>query len=579
MTSVITLVVIGLLSGIVTGLSPCVLPVLPVVLTTSAAGPVVSPDLAVDSRESRLRPYWVIAGLVTSFAIFTLLGSALLAALGLPQDFLRTVGIVSMIVVGVGFLVPAVSHWLERPFSRLPHVDPRRQTSAFMFGAVFGLVFVPCAGPVLATITVVAASKSIGWQLVILTVSFALGVALPLLAFALAGQRMTARVAALRTRLPLIRRITGVVLIATALAVAFNVTDVLQRSVPGYVSALQNSLEGSASAKSALAQVSGRSLTQTSSLGSAMSFDDCSYDPSHLHNCGPAPALTGIDAWLNTPGNKPLSIAALRGRVVLVDFWTYSCINCQRTLPYVEAWDKAYRKMGLTIIGVHTPEFAFEHVVSNVKSQSAALGVHYPVAIDNEYKTWNAYRQEYWPAHYLIDASGIVRQVHYGEGEYGTTEALIRTLLKQRGHSSLPQTTKVAPMAVTAGTTPETYLGSERGSSYANSSVNAGHATTYVMPSYVSDDLVGLGGTWTVTPQHIDAGAKAALKLNFYAGHVYLVLGGSGSVTVDGPGRMRQVLQVSGAPTLYQLWHGDPQRSMLTLHFTPGVAAYSFTFG
>jgi cytochrome c biogenesis protein CcdA/thiol-disulfide isomerase/thioredoxin len=579
MVIVITLVVIGLLSGIVTGLSPCILPVLPVVLTTSAAGPVIDPSISVDSRESRSRPYFVIAGLVTSFAVFTLLGSALLAALGLPQDFLRTIGIVSMIAVGVGFLVPAVSHWLERPFSRLPRVDPKRQGSAFLFGAVFGLVFVPCAGPVLATITVVAASKSIGWQLVVLTFSFSLGVALPLLAFALAGQRMTARVAALRTRLPIIRRVTGVVLIATALAVAFNVTDALQRNVPGYVSALQKTLEGNATAKNALDRVSGRSPDQRSALGSSMSFDDCSTDPSHLHNCGPAPAFAGIDAWLNTPGNKPLSVASLRGRVVLVDFWTYSCINCQRTLPYIEAWDKAYRKMGLTVIGVHTPEFAFEHVVSNVKSQSAALGVQYPVAVDNNYKTWNAFNQQYWPAHYLIDGSGIVRQVHYGEGEYATTEALIRTLLKQRGHATLPATTSVSGLSVTTRTTPETYLGSDRGQSYVNTSISPGRASTYVMPTSVPDDAVGLGGTWTVGPQHIDAGAKAALKLNFIAGHVYLVLGGRGTVTVDVPGEATHAIRVGGAPTLYELWQGAPTRSMLTLHFSPAVSAYSFTFG
>ena len=577
----LTLIAIGLLSGIVTGLSPCVLPVLPVVLTTSAAGPVIDPDAPVDSRQSRARPYFVIGGLVTSFAVFTLIGSALLAALGLPQDFLRTIGIVGMVLVGIGFLIPAVSHWLERPFARIPQTDPRRQSSAFLFGATFGLVFVPCAGPVLATITVVAASKSIGWQLIVLTVAFAIGVAIPLLAFALAGQRMTVRIAALRKRMPLIRKVTGVVLITTAVAISFNVTDVLQRAVPGYVSALQNKLEGSAAAKQALDSVRGVKSTTTAATNSAvMSFDQCANDPSHLHNCGPAPELTGLNGWLNTPNNAPLTLKSLRGRVVLVDFWTYSCINCQRTLPYVEAWDKAYRSMGLTIIGVHTPEFAFEHVISNVKSQAAALGVKYPIAIDNNYATWNAYSQQYWPAHYLIDATGTVRQVHYGEGEYASTESLIRQLLKERSTvHALPTMTSVHGLSITAGTTPETYLGSDRGQSYANSGVQAGVPAAYTMPAGLSSGSVGLGGVWTIQPQYILAGKDAKLALHYYAAHVYLVLGGKGTVTLADPHSRAKVIQVSGAPTLYELRSGTAVDSTLTLTFTPGVQAYSFTFG
>jgi thiol-disulfide isomerase/thioredoxin len=155
-------------------------------------------------------------------------------------------------------------------------------------------------------------------------------------------------------------------------------------------------------------------------------------------NCGKAPNFAGVTAWLNTPGGKPLSLAALRGKVVLVDFWTYSCINCQRTLPHVEAWYREYAKDGFVVVGVHTPEFAFEHVVSNVRAQAAALGVHYPVAVDDDYATWNAYSNQYWPAAYLIDANGHVRHVHFGEGDYPGTGQLIRELLQQAhpGHPS-----------------------------------------------------------------------------------------------------------------------------------------------
>jgi thiol-disulfide isomerase/thioredoxin len=285
-----------------------------------------------------------------------------------------------------------------------------------VLGLALGVLYVPCAGPILAAITVVGATHRVGLTAVILTAAFAVGTAVPLLAVAVAGGQLSGRVAALRRRAPRIRQAGGAVLVAIAVAIAFNAFAGLQRDVPGYSTALQ----GSGKIRNQLNALTGEPHTTLSK---------CNSTATTLVNCGPAPNFKGITQWLNTAGGKPLTIASLRGKVVLVDFWTYSCINCQRTLPHVEAWYSTYAKDGFVVVGVHTPEFAFEHVVSNVRDQAAALGVRYPVAIDDNYATWNAYSNQYWPADYLIDAKGNVRHVHFGEGDYATTESLIRQLL------------------------------------------------------------------------------------------------------------------------------------------------------
>lgn len=561
MQVVLTLVLIGLLSGVVTGLSPCVLPVLPVVLSTSAAG--------AEGVATRWRPFVVIGGLVTSFAIATLAGSALLNLLGLPQDFLRWLGIVVLVVVGLGLLFPAIGHVIERPFARLPQRALNREGSAFLLGMSFGLVFVPCAGPVLAAITVLSATSGVNAQLVVLTVSFAIGVALPLLGFAVAGQRMGERIRAVRGRAMVLRRVTGAVLIATAVALTLNVTESIQRYVPGYVAAVQDRIEGGKGAREALDALANRPVA---AHGSAQTFDQCAEDPSKLHDCGPARELVGIQDWLNSPA---LDLKDLRGRVILVDFWTYSCINCQRTLPYITKWDAQYRDKGLTVVGVHSPEFAFERVVDNVAENAARLGVEYPIAIDNAFSTWQAWDQRFWPAHYLIDQSGEVRQVHYGEGAYDQTEQLIRQLLGMGPVGSA----SAAPAQSTADRTPETYLGYDRAQSVVNLKASAFDTEADYTAPRIGRDQVALDGQWTVEGQRVVAGENASIILRYYAHDVHLVLGGEGTVVLDEGSSGVSTVKVSGAPTLYDLTAHAPQQRTLELRIPPGVSAYAFTFG
>ena len=591
------LLVIGLVGGLITGLSPCILPVLPVVFAGSAvnvprvsSGPAVGDDehhrdggsaVLVQAPASvgvTARPFLIIAGLVVSFSVFTLAGTALLTALHLPQDLLRISGLAILAAVGLGLLIPRFGDALERPFARFPKRAVNRDGSAFVLGLGLGVLFVPCAGPVLTAITVVSASGQIGLSAVVLTVAFAVGAALPLLAFALAGDLAGKRVRAFREHANRVRQVSGVVLIATAVLLAFNITDRVQRLVPGYTDTLQSSLARNQGVQDQL-----RTVTQPDSVSSAAGeLADCSDGATELQTCGPAPEITGITSWLNTPSGKPLSLAGLKGHVVLVDFWTYSCINCQRTIPHLQAWNSAYKGAGLVTIGVHTPEFSFERVPSNVESGAADLGVTWPIAIDNDFATWNAYDNRYWPAEYLIDARGVIRHVHFGEGEYAETEGLIRTLLSDaKSPAVLGNATSVPDQTPrNRAQTPESYLGYERMSNSANDAIRGDISSVYTVPDPLPRDSLAFGGSWTIGKQSAHAGDQARLVLHFDAKNVFLVLGGSGSIAVRVDGGPSRAFAVGGAPRLYKIVSdASAGTGTLTIDVPPGLDAYAFTFG
>jgi thiol-disulfide isomerase/thioredoxin len=359
------------------------------------------------------------------------------------------------------------------------------------------------------------------------------------------------------------------VLIVMAVAIAFNTFQGLEREVPSYSAALQ----GSAAVRSELNGLTGAHVT---------SLTDCKPGATVLQNCGPAPNFKGITGWLNTPGGHPLTMSQLRGKVVLVDFWTYSCINCQRTLPHVEAWYRTYARDGFVVVGVHTPEFEFEHVESNVRTEAAALGVHYPIAIDDNYDTWNAYDNEYWPADYLIDAQGNVRYVNFGEGDYGTTEHMIRELLTDAHPAlGLPPPTNVPNLTPTGQMNPETYVGYERLQYLTPSAVVArNRPASYRFPAKLPLGGLGLSGTWTENAQEATAGPGAEMELGFLAKDIYLVLGGQGTVGVTINGRPAATIKVGGVPGLYTLYKGGTTSTgTLLLRVSPGVQAYDFTFG
>jgi cytochrome c biogenesis protein CcdA/thiol-disulfide isomerase/thioredoxin len=572
---VVELIVIGFFAGIVCGISPCIVPVLPVILVAGATGPTgdraPAGGLAVVVRA---RPVSVVAGLVVSFSLLILGGSEAISALGLPQGFLRDAGITLLVVVGLSFVFPPLSTLLERPFARIGARQPDGEAGGFVVGLALGLVFVPCAGPILTAITLAGAKHSVSWTAVLLTVAFGIGVAIPLLIVAVAGRELVQRARMLRRHGTRVRRISGVVVLVMALTIALNTFSGLQKDLPGYSTAGQSGSR----IRRQLATVEGED--KAPKVGVA-DLAKCSSTATTLIDCGRAPNFTGIVSWLNTPGDRPLSLTQLRGKVVLVDFWTYSCINCQRTLPHVEAWYRDYAKDGLVVVGVHTPEFNFEHVVSNVRSESASLGVHYPVAIDNNYATWDAYDNEYWPADYLIDARGDVRHVSFGEGGYADTERLIRQLLST-AHPAvrLGPGTDVANQTPTEEMSPETYVGYQEEQYIVNPTLTRNAPATYQLPSSVPLGALALSGTWTENAQEATAGSDAALKLGFLAKDVYLVMGGSGTVHIAINGIPTKTIRVAGVPKLYTLFQASSTTTAtVSLTVPPGVEAYDFTFG
>lgn len=600
----ITLIFLGLVGGLITGISPCILPVLPVIFLSggaqgarpvgaAAAGQPVgaagrtqrvasaagAKPAASESPSAGIRPFLVVLGLAISFSVFTLLGSIVLSALPVPQDIIRWVGLAFVVLIGIGMIVPRFQHVLEKPFSRLPQRQVGTDRGGFLLGLVLGTVYVPCAGPVLAAITVAGATGRIGGDTVVLTVAFAIGTATPLLIFALAGRRVAERVRAFRTRQRGIRVAAGVVVLALAVALAFNATDAIQRAIPDYTAALNHDLQSGGST-SALGAAAGQGTTTNQSLAS------CEQEASFtvattLRDCGTAPKFAGISGWFNTANDQPVTLASLKGKVVLVDFWAYSCINCQRAIAHVEQWYKTYSSVGLAVIGVHTPEYAFEHVASNVKAGAGRLGITYPVALDDDYATWNAYGNNSWPADYLIDAKGAIRHVSIGEGDYAGLEGMIRTLLTDaKPGVTLPPETRVKDTTPTdQSQTPETYLGTQRATNDSSTPALAAGTHTYTAPKTVAANTFALGGTWAGAKESLTSGSGATVTLAYTASKVYLDVGGTGTITSTVDGRSTTTT-VSGAPDIYTVVDASSVHTgQVTIRLSPGLAVYSFTFG
>jgi cytochrome c biogenesis protein CcdA/thiol-disulfide isomerase/thioredoxin len=546
---------IGFLAGVVTAISPCVLPVLPILLAGSA------------TDDEPRRPYAIVAGLAASFTVFTLAAAWLLDQLGLPETFLRNLALVLLFVLAASLLIPQLGLLLERPFARLGRRSGRNLGGGFLLGASLGLVFVPCAGPVLAVITVSAASMDVGLETVGLTIAYALGAAVPMLAVALGGQR-AAR--ALRPRAQQLRVAAGVLIAASALAIVFHLDTKAQTAIGDYTNYLQEKFERTPTAQRAL------DALRKGTDGAARA---ASPHGKELADYGAAPDFQRISHWLNTPGERALTMRGLRGKVVLIDFWTYSCINCLRTLPHVTAWYDRYGPSGLVVVGVHSPEFVFEHDLSNVRGASKRLGVDYPVALDNDFGTWNAYGNQYWPAEYLIDRRGHVRHAHFGEGEYMQTEGLIRRLLAEKPGTTLPAAVPKPDRTPHELVTPESYLGYQRLDRYAGLPVQEDKPARYAFPRVLALNELAYSGGWTVRPQRIVAGSAARLRLHFQAQRVYLVLAGQGRVERLVDGRPAGTIAVDGERLYTILSLPEPAEAVLELRFSSGLSAYAFTFG
>ena len=538
----VLLIGIAFLAGLVTAISPCVLPVLPIVFAGGASG------------GGRRRPVAIVAGIVVAFTTSLLALAWLLRTLGLPQDLLRNIAIGLLFVVAAMLIFPQFAVLIERPLSRLSRRPAGDLGGGFLLGLSLGLVFVPCGGVIQGYIAAQSASiGDIGFKTVAITIAYALGVALPMLvianrAHAAVGLRV------FREHAQTIRVALGVLVAASGLAIVFHADRTLQTKIPNYTDFFQ---------------AAEKSCYSREHLGYR-----CVHEQGHLADVGTAPDFHGITDWFNS---EPLTMRELRGKVVLVDFWTYSCINCLRTLPHLRAWWKEYRRAGLVIVGVHTPEFAFEAVPHNVDEATKQLGVTWPVALDPHYATWKAYNNEYWPAEYLIDRQGRIRHQHFGEGEYANTERLIHELLGEPGRPRA----ELADMTPTELTTPETYLGYQHQlANYAGSTPVPDRTARYASPKNLPQNGWALSGRWKLGAEHTTAGRDAELGLHFHAQDVYLVMGGHGRVSVSAGGHDLGTIPVEGISRLYTVL-STPHLldAQLRLRFTPGISVYSFTFG
>jgi thiol-disulfide isomerase/thioredoxin len=458
--------------------------------------------------------------------------------------------------------------------------------SAVILGVATGLLWAPCAGPILGIIFTAAALQGASFNTTLLLLAYALGAATSLALALLVGGKVFARMKKSLGASERIRQVLGVLVLVGVGAIAFGLdTRVLSK----LSSAQTASLESGLARKLGASQQMDEAKVRTNAAGELV-----------LPALGMLPTLDGLGPWFNS---QPLTNQQLRGKVVLIDFWTYSCINCLRALPYVKAWDAKYRKDGLVIIGVHAPEFAFERDPANVAKAVQDLGVRYPVALDNQYRLWNALKNQYWPAHYFVDAEGRVRYFHHGEGEYAMSERVIRQLLAEAGHAPAGGMAEASASGAEAAAafaeigSPETYIGYYRADRFAS----PGGLLHDKPKTYAGAPLAlnqwSFEGAWIDNRQSarsLQPGTK--LSFRFHARDLHLVLGSASGkplrfrVTLDGaaPGGDSGVdAKPDGSGTvtgqrLYQLVRqkGPVRDRTFTITFLdPGVEAFSFTFG
>jgi cytochrome c biogenesis protein CcdA/thiol-disulfide isomerase/thioredoxin len=565
------LLLFGFVAGAATALSPCVLPVLPVALGAGVTG-------------GRLRPLGVVTGLVLAFTFATVALVYVLAALGLPDDLFRTLAIAVLALAGLTLIVPRAAARVEASLARLarrPAPGSRGEGfgSGVVLGASLGLVYAPCAGPILAGVITVSAAQPFGAERLAVALAYSLGTAVVLYALMRGGRRVSAPLA---RRSGSFQRAIGAVMVAVAVLMAAELDIRFQNeiadSLPALVVNPSKELEESSGAGERLAELRGGEGPVAHAASPRRG--------GRLPVLGRAPEVQGTQRWFNTPGGRRLSLAGLRGRVVLIDFWTYSCINCIRTLPELKSWDRRYRRAGLTIVGLHAPEFPFERDAGNVRAAIDRNDLRYPVAQDNDFATWSAYGNQYWPAKYLIDARGRVRYVHFGEGAYDETEKAIRALLAEAGSERLGRRANARAATGLPGSTPESYLGADRGDRFVNGELALG-THRFRLPAGAAGALpphnLAYDGLWRVRrASAVAAGDGARLHLRFYARRVFLVLGPRGgrrTVALAVDGRRRRPLTVS-SHRLYEVVRlRAPGEHLLTLTFDRGTEAYAFTFG
>ncbi|MBN2619373.1 MAG: redoxin domain-containing protein, partial [Spirochaetales bacterium] len=440
------------LSGIITILSPCILPVLPIVLSGSIGG--------------KSKPLGVITGFIGSFSLFTLVLSTIVQLFKIDSQILRIFALVVIIAFGLTLIIPVLKHYFEIGISKLVKTNGKKQKKGFaggiMLGASLGLIWTPCVGPIMASVISLAVSQQVDGGSVIIVLAYSIGTSIPLFGIMLGGQKMLTSLPWLKNNSEKVQRFFGVVMILVGISIGLGLDRQFQSSIlnafPNYGETI-TAIENNEIISEAL-NIRGKEKSNDKSLN----WDNPPKN-ARLGNWGEAPEIVTKGEWINTLA--PLTMNDLKGKVVLLDFWTYSCVNCVRTIPYLSNLYSKYKDDGFTIIGVHSPEFTFERDLGNVKKAVEDLGIDWPVVLDNNFQQWRAYNNSYWPAHFFIDANGQIRYFHFGEGSYKESEEVVQKLLKEAGQK-IKVHSEIDKVTWTKNITPETYLGYGRLDNFAS---------------------------------------------------------------------------------------------------------------
>jgi thiol-disulfide isomerase/thioredoxin len=511
---------------------------------------------------------------------------------------IAAVGVIGL--SGLVMIIPSLNAVVEGFVSKLvAYRGSTNNLSSGFYGGLLtgfslGTVWSPCAGPILATIATLSATQAVSAQLILVTLAYVSGVGIPLFWFSYAGTALFTQSRKLNKHTGTIQRSFGIIMIVAALLILSNYDKVLQAKLlnifPSY-SSLLSQFESNNSVLRELRNLRGESqIDSDMPLGSSLS----PINTSSLPNLGRASEFAGISTWLNTE-NKPLTLSNLKGKVVLVDFWTYTCINCIRTLPHVTAWYEKYKSQGFVVVGVHTPEFEFEKKTENVKNAIAQYGITYPVAQDNSYTTWNAYNNQYWPAEYLIDADGFVRRTHFGEGEYDQMESAIQTLLREAGKKVDGPTKKSEETTPRTSISPETYVGGNRMARFASRELPQKGVANYTDPDRLPLHAFAFNGRWSIQPEYSVADKQSSLSFHFSAKHVYLVMrpkqkGDRVHILIDGKkiedaqsgSDVHEGVIELDTDRLYEIVHlqsGAGDHTVRLEFENGGVEVFAFTFG
>ncbi|MFZ2206109.1 MAG: cytochrome c biogenesis protein DipZ [Microgenomates group bacterium] len=571
----ILLICFAFLAGVVTILSPCILPILPIILSSTIGG----------KDTGKARPIGVVIGFIMSFTFFTLFLSTIVKISGISSDVLRTVSVFVIAGLGISLLIPRFQQIIEELFSKLSRLLPRGNVKpgfgpGLLIGLSLGLLWTPCVGPILASVISLAISGTVTLDAFIITFAYSIGTAIPMFFIMIGGQTMLRNIPWLLANTTYIQKAFGILMIVTAIGIFYNVDRTLQTYIltkfPQYGVGLTK-FEDNESVQMELKKVAQQKNADKITIGKPL-----------LQKSPSAPDIIPGGVWFNS---KPLTLSELKGKVVIIDFWTYTCINCQRTLPYVKEWWKKYQDKGLVIIGVHAPEFEFEKDKNNLAKAIKDFKLTYPIVQDNDFSTWRAYDNHYWPAKYIIDKDGFIRYTHFGEGEYDKTEEVIQELLKETGVSIVSAPIN-NPQARTFGRTPETYLGYKRLDYFSSlEQIRQNVSTSYTMPATVPENTFALKGKWTITEDYAVPEKGSELTFSFDAKEVFLVMKTTGkpaliSVYIDnkvqnfGEDNINGVVMVNSDKLYKLILLQAPGKHILRLEFKDANAQlFAFTFG